>query len=241
MDVERFWLVVDEIRGRAEAVGAQDGAALWDCVVDVLAGRLDAQEILAFNAVATDLAHQADTSAMVAAMFLIEGYVSDDTFMDFRDGVILRGRRTFEAALNDPDSLVDHPIVVGSTPSARAAGLRGEISFESIASTAVDAWVRVTGAEDEDDFWEVASEVENEARAAQVAPAQPDEPWDVSDPDEIRRRLPRLAERFAERFKPRTSTARLPEVTDPSTRGAAHLSTFQKGVDRGREAAAHEA
>lgn len=237
MEAETFWLVVDEIRGRAEAVGAQDGAALWECVVDVLAGRLDAQEILAFNAVATDLAHQADTSAMVAAMFLIEGYVSDDTFMDFRDGVILLGRRTFEAALNDPDSLVDHPRVVSATPSARGAGLRGEISFESIVSSAVDAWVRVTGAEDEDDFWEAASEFEEETRAAQVASAQSDEPWDVSD---IRRRLPRLSERFAERLKPRTPTVRLPEASGSSTPGAAHLSTFQEGVDRGREAAARE-
>ncbi|MFE7503715.1 DUF4240 domain-containing protein [Promicromonospora sp. NPDC057488] len=210
MDAETFWLVVDEIRGRAEAVGTQREAALSDCVVDVLAGRLDAQGIVAFNGVASAFAHQADTLAMAAAMFLIEGYVSDDTFMDFRDGVILLGRRTFEAALTDPDSLVDHPIVAGATASARGAGLRREVSFESIVSSAVDAWVRVTGAEDEDDFWVAGSEPEHEARAAQVAPAQSDEPWDVSDADEIRRRLPRLAEVFAERLRPRMPAARLP-------------------------------
>jgi hypothetical protein len=35
---------------------------------------------------------------MKAVMVLIEGYISDDSFMDFRDGLILLGRETFEAA-----------------------------------------------------------------------------------------------------------------------------------------------
>lgn len=42
-----------------------------------------------------------------AAAYIIEGGCSDDGFMDFRYGLISRGRSVFERALADPDSLAD--------------------------------------------------------------------------------------------------------------------------------------
>ncbi|MFD7307309.1 DUF4240 domain-containing protein [Promicromonospora sp. NPDC059942] len=228
MDVETVWRVVDEVRARAEADGAWDHETLSECVVDVLAGSLSAPEIVAFCVVATALSHQADTQTMAAAMFLIEGYVSDDTFMDFRDGLILLGRSTFEAATADPDLLVEHPLVDGSNP---------EISFESISSCAVEAWSRVTGGADEDDFWDVMSDAENDIPTVGIERVQPDESWDLIDAAAIRRQLPRLAERFSHRLKPRTPKVRLPEATCRPTRGTTGLSAFHQGVARGREAA----
>lgn len=161
------------------------------CVVDVLAGSLSAPEIVAFCEVAMALAHQADTRTMAAAMFLIEGYVSDDTFMDFRDGLILLGRSTFEALTKNPDSLVEHLLADRSNPV---------VSFEPISSCAVEAWSRVTGGADEDDFWEAMPDTANHGRAAAAEPARLDESWDLNDADAVRRRLPRLAERFAHRL-----------------------------------------
>lgn len=228
VDVETVWQVIDEVRARAETTGARNHEALSRCVVDVLAGSLSAPEIVAFCAVATDLAHQADTRTMVAAMFLIEGYVSDDTFMDFRDGLILLGRSTFEAVTVDPDLLVEHPVVDGSNP---------EISFESIMSCALDAWLSVTGATDEDDFWAAMPDAANDGTAGAIEPVRPDESWDLSDADAIRRRLPRLAERFAHRLRPRTPTARLLQVANPPAHGTTRISAFHQGVARGREAA----
>ncbi len=45
------------------------------------------------------------------AAYLVEGGCSDDAFMDFRDGLVLAGRATFERTLADPDTLADHPVV----------------------------------------------------------------------------------------------------------------------------------
>ena len=42
-----------------------------------------------------------------AAAYIMEGGCSDDGFMDFRYGLISRGRAIFESALADPESLVD--------------------------------------------------------------------------------------------------------------------------------------
>jgi hypothetical protein len=42
-----------------------------------------------------------------AAAYIIEGGCSDDGFIDFRYGLISRGRSIFEASLANPDSLAD--------------------------------------------------------------------------------------------------------------------------------------
>jgi hypothetical protein len=68
MDLETFWRLVGEISDRAESTDVAD--ALANCVVDVIADRLTADEILAFGAVAGDLAGLADIPATEAAMFL---------------------------------------------------------------------------------------------------------------------------------------------------------------------------
>lgn len=53
-----------------------------------------------------DEAHdQAYTWMLWGAAYLMEGGCSDDGFIDFRYGLISRGKRIFEAAVADPDSL----------------------------------------------------------------------------------------------------------------------------------------
>ncbi len=42
-----------------------------------------------------------------AAAYIIHGGCSDDSFSDFRASLISRGRRSFESAVADPESLVD--------------------------------------------------------------------------------------------------------------------------------------
>ena len=169
MDLETFWRLVGEMRDRAETTDGVDDQVLTNCVVDVIAGRLTASELLAFDAVAGDLAGLADIPAMEAAMFLIEGYISDDSFMDFRDGLILLGRETFEAAIADPDSLAEHLQAAPVKGSADGSGGCIPIAFESITSCVADAWVRVTGTEDEDEFWDAARAFEQ----CLVVPARP--------------------------------------------------------------------
>ncbi|WP_460705097.1 DUF4240 domain-containing protein [Myceligenerans halotolerans] len=227
MDVDTFRRLVAEIRKHGAAPNARDGEALANKVVDTLAERLGPDELLAFEAVAGALADTADSPAMEAAMFLIEGYISDDTFMDLRDGLILLGRETFEAAVADPDSLAEY---FENEHLDSSTGRMG-IAFESITSCVADAWVRVTGAEDRDVFWDAAESFERQA----VVPVSPpaDEPSILHDADATRARLPRLAERFPHRFKPRAAAPLLaPAEGEPSER--ASLSEYQKGLSDGR-------
>jgi hypothetical protein len=44
-----------------------------------------------------------------AAAYLIGGGCSDDSFMDFRAGLIAQGRDWYERAAASPDALADHP------------------------------------------------------------------------------------------------------------------------------------
>jgi hypothetical protein len=236
MDLETFWWLVGEIRDLAETRDAADDEALADCVVDVIADRLTADELLAFDAVAGDLAGLADIPAMEAAMFLIEGYISDDSFMDFRDGLILLGRETFEAAITDPDSLAEHLQATPVRGNADGSGGRIPIAFESITSCVADAWVRVTGTKDEDEFWDAARAFEQRS----VVPARPPsgEPSILHDADATRARLPRLAERFAHRFEPRAAVPLLaPAEAEPGAERAT-LFDYQSGLADGRAAAA---
>ncbi|MFD6293827.1 DUF4240 domain-containing protein [Streptomyces sp. NPDC060235] len=49
-----------------------------------------------------------------AAAYLIGGGCSNDSFMDFRAGLIALGRDWYEKATADPDSLADHPAVIAA-------------------------------------------------------------------------------------------------------------------------------
>lgn len=236
MDLETFWRLVGEVRDRAETRGAADDEALASCVVDVIADRLTADEILAFGAVARDLAGLADIPAMESAMFLIEGYISDDSFMDFCDGLILLGREPFEAAIVDPDSLAEYLQTAPVKGDADGSGSRVPIAFESITSCVADAWLRVTGTEDDDEFWDAAQAFEQRS----VVPARPPsgEPSILHDADATQARLPRLTERFVQRFEPRAAAPLL--VPAEAAPGAERATLFddQSGLTDGRAAAA---
>jgi hypothetical protein len=75
-----------------------------------------------------------------AAAYLIEGWWSDDGFMDFREGLISPGRHWYERALADPDSLAGHPAV-----RSRGDVLIGNEDFNQVAQRAYE---RVTGEPD---------------------------------------------------------------------------------------------
>jgi hypothetical protein len=101
---------------------------------------------------------------------VINGGCSDDGFMDFRATLISMGRKFYERALADPDSLA-------------ATEFDDELScFEGF---------QYVGNE-------VAKERFGEIPARQrTFPAQPGgEPWDEDDPAELARLLPKLSARY---------------------------------------------
>ena len=190
MDRETFWEIVDAARDRAGS-GADDRGAEGDplpgVLTDLLVERLSPDEILAFADVAGAVARDAYAWPVWGAAYLVEGGCSDDGFMDFRDGLVLAGRASFERAVADPDSLADHPVV-----AAMADGGSPWLGFESLDSLVGDAWSRATG--EDDDAYHAARERTSSGHAYRE-PAG--EQWDFDDDEENARRLPRLTTLFA--------------------------------------------
>ena len=190
MDRETFWEIVDAARDRAGA-GADDRGAeddpLPDVLTDLLVERLSPDEILAFADVAGAVARDAYAWPLWGAAYLVEGGCSDDGFMDFRDGLVLAGRSTFERAVADPDSLADHPVV-----AAMAGGGSPWFGYESLEWLVGGAWARASGEDAE------AYHAARERTSSGHGYREPaGEQWDFDDDEENARRLPRLTALFA--------------------------------------------
>ncbi|MBC6457606.1 DUF4240 domain-containing protein [Actinomadura sp. HBU206391] len=184
MDVDEWWGHIERARVAA-GERADDRDSPDDPLVDILVDLLVAlppDQIIAFERRFSEVWRSAHQWRLWAAAYLIEGGCGDDGFMDFRAGLILLGRTTFTRAVDDPDSLADLPVVI-----RMADGDGGWIGCEDMNHAAHTAYERVQGETDSYD-------------AAMSTPGWPDraagERWDLEDDDEMRRRLPRLAELF---------------------------------------------
>ena len=86
-----------------------------------------------------------------AAVLIEHGFLGDDSFDDFRAGLVALGRTTFEAAVASPDSLADHPLV----REIAAANDPRWLGREDMLFVASHAYAAVTG-EDEVTFYDFA-------------------------------------------------------------------------------------
>ncbi len=125
------------------------------------------------------LLHEAYREELWGAAYLINWGCSDDGFHDFCLGLIERGRRVFEGAVADPDSLAD-----ALPPDHFVIG-------EFLASRALVAWMEHTG-QSEDDFYATLSRLEGPRGVLELK----GEGWDFDDDAEMRRRLPRLSQMY---------------------------------------------
>ncbi|MFD8596609.1 DUF4240 domain-containing protein [Kitasatospora sp. NPDC059646] len=187
MDVEEFWAVIDDACAEVDAQ-ALDFDDRRDAVGRACEERLlrrTPAEIVQFCLRQRELRDRAYRYDLWAAAFLIEGWWSDDGFMDFRDGLVSLGRQWYERALADPDALAGHPAV-------RDGGdvLIGDADF---GRTAHRAHQRLTG---EPDGLGEALAASPEAGPLRTVTGPAGVRWDVADDEEVRRRLPRLAALF---------------------------------------------
>ncbi|MFI7465006.1 DUF4240 domain-containing protein [Nonomuraea sp. NPDC049646] len=183
MDVEEFWTLIDEACAEVDALELdfdERRDAIGRACEERLVRRTPA-EIVQFALRQWQLRDHAYRYDLWAAAFLIEGWWSDDGFMDFREGLISLGRPWYERALADPDSLAGHPAV-------RDGGdvLIGNDDFNQVAHR---AYQRLTG---EPDGLDEALAASPEAGPLGALTKPAGVRWDVAD-DEMRRRLPRLA------------------------------------------------
>jgi hypothetical protein len=169
VDEARFWDIV------ARACPSDPRRAdEWDERLQAELKKLESAEIIEWNHIFDRLAARAYTVDLWGAAYLINGGASHDGFYYFRCWLIGMGRRVYEAAVANPDSL-DDVVVQGIDAEAE------------IYAAAHQAWMAVTGRRDTDPY--PARKESAELRG---------EDWDFDDDAEVRRRLPRLAAMYLE-------------------------------------------
>lgn len=97
MKEDRFWGVIEDARSARDVCSALTASLK----------KLAAEEIIAFENMFRRKLAQAYVFPLLAANFVIESYVSDDVFESFRAWLVSQGRKRFEAALSDPESICD--------------------------------------------------------------------------------------------------------------------------------------
>jgi hypothetical protein len=183
MDIGAFWDII-------EAARAHTGPGRpFDEVLTSRLASLTRQDILAYHE-RFDQVHAAVYRwDLWAAAYLIGGGCSDDSFIDFRAGLIAQGRQWYHKAAASPDSLADHPAVTG-TPGG---GADIPLFYEFVNYAAPRAFGQPGGPEGFYAAWE--SFRGPRGRRGHEA-ADMGEDFDFDDPEQMRRRLPRLAALF---------------------------------------------
>lgn len=157
MDRQAFWDIVDRARG--EEMMASEGR------LTLVLAPLEAAELVEFQRNFDELFYAAYLWKLWGAAYFIGGGCSDDSFMDFRYGLIACGRKIYEAAVADPDSLADTDV-------------DEDIFDEGIGYAAARVYEEKTGREIP----------RNPAGGEQDMGEQ----WDFDDDGEMKKRLPKL-------------------------------------------------
>lgn len=128
MSDQRFWDIIE--RSGTAASQAQQEANLRR----ILAA-LPMADLVAWQAAYDTKRAAAYSWDLWGAAYVIHGGASDDGFDYFRSWLIARGRRVYEAALADPDSLV----------AALPADASEPAEFEAFGYVAMELWAEGTG------------------------------------------------------------------------------------------------
>lgn len=190
MEEDEFWSIIAKARiavgERADNRDPPDDPlpnALSDALVP-----LGHSRIVAFMVESCRLSDLAYTNSLWGAAYLIEGGCSDDSFMDFRDGLILQGRKTFERTLADPDSLAFLPLV-----QTMARGEGGWLAYESLSYPVEMAFMRAGGG----DTYAFSQALSHALELLQPRPLEASGgDWDFDDDDAMRAHFPSLSNIF---------------------------------------------
>ncbi|MEV0096000.1 DUF4240 domain-containing protein [Streptomyces sp. NPDC050738] len=184
MDASEFWTIIETAR----SVGGPD-RPFAEALVDELAA-CTKDGILRYQERFDDVHDAVYRWDVWAAAYLLGGGCSDDGFMDFRGGLIALGRDWYEKAAACPDSLAEDPSVIGAAEVYRDEAL----FYEEVNYAASEAFKRISG--DGEDFYEAWDEHRASRDSSGHDSEDMGEDFDFDDPDEMRRRLPRLTALF---------------------------------------------
>jgi hypothetical protein len=183
MDIAAFWDIIEAARARTGPDQPFD-QALTGC----LASRTR-QDILEYHARFHQMHAALYRWDLWAAAYLIGGGCSDDGFIDFRAGLIAQGRDWYEKAAAEPDGLADNPAVVG----AGGGGAQDPLFYEAVNYAAPRAFGQPGG---EEGFYAAWDRFRGPRDQRGHDAVDMGEDFDFDDPEQMRRRLPRLAALF---------------------------------------------
>ena len=173
MEPDEFWEIV-------ERTSRADGLDQLESLREEL-DRLPWYEVVAFQTRFLEATRGAQTYDLFAAANLINGPCSTEGFRDFRVWLVGRGRRVYEAAVANPDSLAD--VLDGDA-----------VDGFGLAGVAVRAYETKTGMSD---FLQRVEGVQQELPGAPPVPPVPaGTNWDFNDPAALRERLPGLCDLY---------------------------------------------
>jgi hypothetical protein len=110
MDEARFWSVIESTRDAAKTRPRPATTDFLDVHIETLRDALAAlppDDVAGFEARFHELSVRAYRWDLWGAAYWMHGGCGDDSFWDFRSNLISLGRQRYEAALADPDSLVE--------------------------------------------------------------------------------------------------------------------------------------
>ena len=178
MDEEQFWAIVQTA---VDEAGDDEDEYLE--VVKRELSKLSLKEMIGFRLRTDKLLYDSYTSEMWCAGYLMNGGCSDDGFEYFRLWVISRGRKVYEAAMANPDNLIDY---IGDDDEMDF------FEFESFWYVALEAFEEAVDAElydyvDDDNFKTCEGNYPNFEFN-----------WEEDEPESMQKLCPRLFEKFWE-------------------------------------------
>ena len=178
MDEEQFWAIVQTA---VDEAGNDEDEYLE--VVKRELSKLSLKEMIGFRLRTDKLLYDSYTSEMWCAGYLMNGGCSDDGFEYFRLWVISRGRKVYEAAMANPDNLIDY---------IDDDAEMDFFEFESFWYVALEAFEEAVDAElydyiDDDNFKTCEGNYPNFEFN-----------WEEDEPESMQKLCPRLFEKFWE-------------------------------------------
>ena len=178
MDEEQFWAIVQTA---VDEAGNDEDEYLEVAKREL--SKLSLKEMIGFRLRTDKLLYDSYTSEMWCAGYLMNGGCSDDGFEYFRLWVISRGRKAYEAAMANPDNLIDY---IGDDDEMDF------FEFELFWYVALEAFEEAVDAElydyvDDDNFKTCEGNYPNFEFN-----------WEEDEPESMQKLCPRLFEKFWE-------------------------------------------
>lgn len=141
-----FWHIIDSCRAKAK----YDDEQFIELLLEELA-KLEADDIIRFRHIFWELFLTSYRNDLWGAAYIMNGGCSDDAFENFRGWLISQGKGVFNAALENPDSLVS---IAANYPEDYLYEL------EEMLYSGVDTWCTKTGLDAEDFLETLATTLE---------------------------------------------------------------------------------